>query len=191
MSFDFSNAMREVCVDMTSRLPALRHVEMGCIGVGFRQARRSVPHGLQASLTPLRFKDGALTERRGRRVYGCPSVLDDKGNELLYLLNFYLPRFLDHDFEEKLTTIVHELWHVSPQMNGDIRRHAGRCYAHGSSQRSFDEHSAELAKQWLAANPPAGVYAWLETTFDEIVATYGRVVGKRYVAPKLALLSAA
>mgnify|MGYP001795725170 CR=1 FL=1 len=149
-----------------------------------------MPHGLQASLTPLRFEDGAITERRGRRTVGCPQVRDESGRPLLYLLNFYLPRFLDHPLEEKLVTIVHELWHISPRMDGDLRRHAGRCYAHGARQSDYDEHAARLARDWLASSPPAGVYEWLEATFDELAATHGGVVGKRYRAPKLTVLAA-
>ncbi|TWT46574.1 hypothetical protein [Botrimarina hoheduenensis] len=191
MPLDFSAMMRAVCVDLTRRLPELAHVQMDRIGVGYRQARARVPHGLQASLTPLRFRDGAITERRGRRVYGCPRVLGDDGRELLYLLNFYLPRFLDHALEEKLTTIVHELWHVSPAMDGDLRRHDGRCYAHGHSQQDYDAHAAGLAKRWLSADPPTGVYAFLEVNFEELVQEHGGVSGRRFRVPRLAPLAAA
>ena len=59
-----------------------------------------------------------------------------RGVEMMYILKFYLPRFQNESFEEKLTTIFHELWHISGDFNGDIRRHAGRCYVHTSSERS-------------------------------------------------------
>jgi hypothetical protein len=113
-------------------------------------------------------------------------VIDQHGIECLYLLSFYLPRLLDHPLEEKLTTIAHELWHVGPAMDGDLRRHDGRCYAHGASARAFDAHAAELARNWLGKNPPAGLYAFLERSHADLVAEFGGVYGARYAAPKLA-----
>lgn len=189
--FDFTTAISSVCDDMSLRVGQLSHIDMSRVAVGFCQARKQVSHGLQASLTPLRFEGGAATKQIGRRRYGCQRLADGAGREYLYLLQFYLPRFLDHCLEEKLTTIVHELWHISPQFDGDLRRHEGRCYVHGHSQRKFDEQSATLAREWLAADPPAGLYDFLNQTFAELTAEYGSVRGKRYPAPKLVPLDAA
>ncbi len=183
--FDFTAAMRSVCVDMTSRLQALSHIDMSRVAVGYRQTRRAVPHGLQASLTPLRVEGGATTGTvRGRR-YACSQVVNRQGNESLYVLNFYCPRFFDHALEEKLTTVTHELWHISPEMDGDIRRHEGRCFAHGHSQEEYNTHAAALAREWLASNPPAGLIDFLDQSFAELVASHGRVVGDRYPVAKL------
>ncbi len=186
MPFDFTNAMERLCSDMCRRVPELRHIDMARVAVGYRQARQRVKHGIQASLTPLRFEGGEETGLIRRRRYACPRVLDRHGRECLYVLNFYLPRFFDHPLEERLTTIVHELWHISPEMDGDLRRHEGRCYAHGSSQKQFDAHAAGLARQWLAADPPSDLFVLLETTFAELLAEHGAVIGARYATPKMA-----
>ncbi len=183
--FDFTCAIKAVCDDMARRLPALAHIDMSRVAVGFCQARKRVPHGLQASLTPLRFEGGArATVERGRR-YTCQSILAPDGREYLYLLNFYLPRFLDHSLGEKLTTVIHELWHISPQFDGDLRRHEGRCYVHGPSQRDFDRSAAKLAGQWLAGDPPTTLYDFLRYDFRQLQARYGSVYGQRYPSPKL------
>ena len=58
-------------------------------------------------------------------------------------------RFMDVDFEEKLVTIFHELWHVSPRFDGDLRRHPGRCYMHTGSQKDYDAQMLRLARRWL------------------------------------------
>lgn len=184
--FHFTRAVRAVCESMTERVPALAHIDMRRVAVGFCQARKRVPHGLQASLTPLRFENGARTTvERGRR-YTCQSIFDPSGHEYLYLLNFYLPRFLNHSLGEKLTTIVHELWHVSEKFDGDLRRHAGRCYVHGPSQREFDRTASRLAAEWLASEPPAKLYAFLRLDFKQLNQQFGSVIGERYPAPKLA-----
>src|SRR5205085_5234305 len=102
--FDFTLHMRRLCSDMTQRLGELAHIDMSRVAIRFCQARRSVRHGLQASLTPLRFKNGALTVVRGGRTWTVQRLFDASGREMLYLLSFYLPRFLEHPLEEKLST---------------------------------------------------------------------------------------
>ncbi|TWT88096.1 hypothetical protein Mal64_15680 [Pseudobythopirellula maris] len=189
--FDFTTAVAAVCRDMTRRVPELGHIDMDRVAVGFCQARKRGKYGVQATLTPMRFERGAETKRVRGRTYGCSRLFDAQGREQLYLLNFYLPRFQDGPLEEKLTTVVHELWHISAEFDGDLRRHAGRCYAHGSSQKKFDEHAARLAREWLAADPPPGLWAFLELSFDDLVAEHGTVRGARYRAPKLVRLDAA
>ena len=183
--FDFTSAIRHICDDMTQRVDELAHIDMRRVAVGFCQARKRVSHGLQASLTPLRFEGGAETKRMGSRRYGCQKLVDDSGRDYLYLLQFYLPRFLDHSLEEKLTTIVHELWHVSPAMDGDVRRMEGRCYVHGASQKEFDAQAARLARKWLQQDPPAGVYDFLDCDFQTLADEHGGVRGQRFSAPKL------
>ena len=119
--FDFSLAMRRLCEDVCTRLEPFRHIRMDEVAVTFAQARRRVPHGLQAKLTPMRFENGQLTTTRGRRRWTVQRLYAGAGEdrrELLYILTFYLPRFLDHDLREKLVTVLHELFHISPLFEG-------------------------------------------------------------------------
>jgi hypothetical protein len=184
--FDFTAAIRAVCADMAARLPELRHIELDRVAIGLRRARHREPHGVFATLTPLRFAEGREHDiRRGRR-YRIVPLVDAGGREFLYLLSFYLPRFLDLPLEAKLSTIVHELWHIGPRFDGDLRRHAGRCYAHGRSQRQYDAAMDRLAQEWLAANPPEHRYEFLSCTFDELSAEHGGVWGARWPLPRLA-----
>ena len=41
---------------------------------------------------------------------------------------------METPFEEKLTTVFHELYHISPMFDGDIRRLEGRYHVHSHSQ---------------------------------------------------------
>ena len=183
--FDFTGRMREICADMVARLPELSHIDLDRVVVGFRQARKRVGHGLFASLTPLRFAGGlSTTIRRGRPVR-IERVLDRQGREMLYVLNFYLPRFMDQSFREKLITILHELWHISPTCDGDIRRHAGRCFAHTASQKKFDAEMDLLAQRWLSLAPPEELWGFLTGGIDDLVARHGRIVGARVPQPRL------
>lgn len=183
--FDFTLHVRRVCEDMATRLEPLHHIDIARVAFSFSQTRKAVSHGRYASLTPLRFAGGALeTVRRGQR-WRIPQVRDRNGHEILYILTFYLPRFLNMPLEAKLATIVHELWHINPRFDGDIRRFAGRCYAHSASQRRYDAHAADLAQRWIALGPPESLYEFLRYDFHELVRRYGRVLGQRFRPPKL------
>jgi len=182
--FDFTLTMRRLCEDVCDSLPEFAHVDMRRVAVTFAQAKKRVPHGLQAKLTPLRFENGSTTTvRRGQR-YAAPKLHDGEV-ELLYVLTFYLPRFLDHTAKEKLTTVLHELHHVSPAFDGDIRRFPGRCYAHSHSQAQYDAEMAVLVDRYLEAGPPGWVDRFLSSRFADLQARHGAVVGLKLPIPKL------
>jgi len=182
--FDFTHHVARVCADMTARLDEFHHIDMSRVAVSFRQTRKRMSHGLYASLTPLRFAGGQTCSiRRGRKLSMQRVEVD--GREMLYMLNFYLPRFLDLSFREKLTTIAHELLHISPHFDGDLRRFSGRCYAHTHSHKQFDAQAEQLAQRWLAGGPEESVYAFLQSDFLRLHALHGRIYGRRIAAPKL------
>ncbi len=183
--FDFTTRMRLLCEDIATRLPAAGHIDMQRVAVSFAQARKRSSHGLFATLTPLRFKDGQRTEIRRGQKYVCQRVIDEAGREVLYILCFYLPRFLDVDFQEKMVTIFHELWHIHPGFNGDLRRHEGRCYMHTRSQKEYDQNMALLVDEYLSLDPPAELFSFLKSDFDQIQSRYGQVYGVKIPQPKL------
>jgi hypothetical protein len=183
--FDFTTHVRRLCDDMVARLEQLRHVDMSQVAVSFSQTRRGGQQGMFAALTPLRFAGGRMHTFRRKRRWGIQRVYDADGREMLYVLTFYLPRFLDLPLREKLTTVLHELWHVGPTFDGDVRRLGGRCFAHGSSQKQYDAHIETLLDRWLSLEPPPGLYDFLRLNFGELVARHGRVFGRRVPTPKL------
>lgn len=183
--FDFTTAMRALIADMIERLPELSHIDLDRVLISFTQTRKRVPHGIQATLTPMRFQQGRRTTRRRGHWYRIQACVDSAGREMLYVLSFYLPRFLDRPLDDKLVTILHELWHISPQFDGDLRRHPGRCYAHSHSQAQYDREMASLSKRWLETNPTRDLYAFLEGGFSELLQVHGRVFGMQIRRPRL------
>jgi len=184
--FDFTAHVRRLCDDMIARLPGeLGHIDMSRVAVSFRQTRTSSPFGMFASLTPLRFAGGATEMVRRGRTWRAPRVMGPAGRELLYILNFYLPRFLDLDFPQKLQTTAHELWHVGPKCDGDLRRFDGRCYAHGGSRGHFDRIAKDLVHRWMAAGADESVYGFLREDFAALHARHGRIIGTRVRTPRL------
>jgi len=183
--FDFTLHMRRLCEDMVARLDLLRHVEMSRVAVSFAQTRRVGSQGMFAALTPLRFAGGQTHIFRRKRRWGIQRLYGDDGREMLYILNFYLPRFLDLPLREKLATTLHELWHIGPKFDGDIRRLGGRCFAHGSSQKRYDAHIEAVLDRWLGFGPPESLYDFLRSNFHGLAARHGRVYGRRVGVPKL------
>ena len=183
--FDFTTRMRLLCADMIARTPELAHVDLSRVAVTFSQARKGVSWGMYASLTPLRFAGGSLTTVRRGRQYQVQRIVDGSGQEMLYLLSFYLPRFMNLVFREKLITVFHELWHIGPLFDGDLRRHEGRCFAHTHSQAEYDQQMGIFVDRWLAQSPDPQVWSFLEQSFHELHAAAGPIFGIRVRRPKL------
>jgi predicted metallopeptidase len=182
--FDFTGHVRRLCGDIADRCPELGHVCHGRVLIGYTQARNGRAHGLQARVTPLRFRGGALVRRyRGVPYHVQRFVVD--GEEALYLMTFCLPRFLNQSFDDKLVTLFHELFHISPRFDGDLRRHAGRYAVHTHSQRRYDQHMAGLARAYLASDPDPTLYSFLRLNFAQLRRRHGGVVGMIVPRPKL------
>lgn len=184
LPFDFSSAMAGLCLDVARRCEQLAHIKMPQILVSFTQCRNQSRHGLQARVTPLRFNRGALTRRHGSIEYQVQRFIVDE-MEMLYLLTFCLPRFLDQSFDEKLLTVFHELYHVSPLFDGDLRRHPGRYEVHSHSKDSYDARMAELVREYLSSHPNPGVIDFLRLSSRDLCDRYGGIQGVVVPRPKL------
>jgi predicted metallopeptidase len=188
--FDFTQHIATLVSDVVLRVPELGHVDTDRIAFSFSQARKRVLHGLQASLTPLRFEGGARQGVYHGRKMAVQQLLAPSGEEMLYILTFYLPRFLDLSFDEKLLTVFHELWHISERCDGDLRRHAGRCYAHSHSQAEYDAQLVPLVDAYLATCRDEPLVGFLRLNFEQLKSRYGSVYGVRLARPKLIPISA-
>jgi hypothetical protein len=182
--FDFCASIRRLCGDIVARCAALRHVDVTRLLFAVTQARNGRARGLQARVTPLRFAEGRLTRQRRGVTYQVQRYFLGS-HEFLYLVTFCLPRFLDQDFDDKLITLFHELYHISPAFDGDLRRHEGRYAIHSRSQRAYDEQMADLARTYLAAKPDPALHAFLRLDFGQLLDRHGSVVGVVVPHPKV------
>jgi hypothetical protein len=182
--FPFCDYVLRLCGDIAVRSPALAHIDVSRILVAFTQARSNRAHGLQARTTPLRFRGGSLTRRRRGVTYQVQRYVVDS-RDMLYLLTFCLPRFLDLDFDEKCITLFHELYHISATFDGDLRRHDGRYAIHSHSQREYDKQMAGLAREYLASGPDPRLHAFLRLNFAQLTQRHGEVVGTVVPRPKM------
>lgn len=182
--FDLTAALSRLVADIGGRLPAFAHLDPARLLVTLTAARKPGPFGLQARCTPLRLRGGADTKRiRGREYRVQRYTLD--GRELLYLVTFVVPRFLDLPAREKLITVVHELYHIGERFDGDLRRHAGRCYAHTGSKRKYDAAMGKLVDEYLATGPNPAMVEWLRPDAAGLATLFGGLVGVTVPRPVL------
>lgn len=186
--FDFCLAMQRLVMDIVIRCPDFRHLHVPRILVTVTQARAGTRHGLQARVTPMRFPHGALIRpRRGVPYHVQRYFLGE--HEYLYLMTFCLPRFLDMDFDQKFVTLFHELYHISPAFDGDLRRHAGRCQFHTARQREYDRGMAEHARAYLAGAHDPALHRFLRLDFAQLQDRHGSVTGVVVPKPKIVPLT--
>ncbi len=182
--FDFCGHVRRLCADIVRRCDEFQHIDISRLLFGMTQARTGKAHGLQARVTPLRFRQGRLTRRRYGTLYQVQRYVVD-GREMLYLVTFCLPRFLDQSFEDKFVTLFHELYHISPAFEGDLRRHEGRCMLHTHSKRCYDTHMAHLSRAYLANGADASLHGWMRLDFAQLRHRHGSVAAAVVPRPRL------
>jgi len=182
--WDFSAAMTRLCADIVARCPELSHIRMEQVLITFTPSRSRSRYGLQARVTPLRFRHGALTRRQGACEYQVQRFFVDQ-REILYLITFCLPRFLDQSFADKITTVFHELYHINPAFDGDLRRHSGRYCLHTHSKASYDAHMYRLAQEYLRGHRQPQVYEFLRYDARKLSERHGGIVAAIVPRPKI------
>ena len=182
--FDFCGYVGRLLADITARCPEMNHVDTSRILVAVTQARNGRKHGLQARVTPLRFQNGLLIRKRCNVPYQVQRFfLGD--HEFFYLMTFCLPRFLNQEFDDKLITLFHELYHISPRCDGDLRRHDGRYSLHSHSQKHYDKYMTQLARSYVASKPDPDLFAFLRLNFGQLCQRHGGVNGVVVPRPKV------
>jgi hypothetical protein len=175
--------------DITDRTPELQHILPERLLVCVSSGRPSAGGSL-AKIHPLRFAGGekSVTTKRGRRRVVCTMpTITHQGEEILYVIYFLVPRFLELPFREKLITVFHELYHISPACDGDIRRFPGRNYAHGSSTKSYNALMGNLVDSYLERLPENSRLGFLEGNLASLRARHSAIVARRLQAPRISL----
>lgn len=157
-----------------TRVSALAHIEPARILHGVSQARTRSRYGVYAQCHALRFKHGAreMVTRNWKFVWPEIRV---RGQEMLYYITYFLPRFLDQAPVERLKTLLHELYHISPKFNGDLRRFGGRNEFHSAEFHRDVDKLAELTQREVDLER----FQFLKFNFEELHQRHGGVVGNK------------
>ncbi|HMN02938.1 MULTISPECIES: putative metallopeptidase [Geobacter] len=180
--------LERLIAHVTGRVPELAHIDPTRLLVCISSTRGAGVRGTYARIHPLRFPGGArsVERRRGRHTWvsTMPTIVH-RQVEILYIIYFLVPRFLDLSLREKLITVFHELYHISPAFDGDIRRFPGRNYAHGSSTRRYNTRMGELVDLYLAGHGSPELLAFLEGDMAELRTRHRTLVGRRFPVPRI------
>jgi hypothetical protein len=186
-TLNLTRSIENLVADIVRTVPDFKHIETGAVMICVSSTRGAGVHGTFAKIHPLRFPGGSLTQetRRGLRkiTYRMPEITH-RGRDILYVIYFLVPRFLNLPFREKLITIFHELYHISPQFDGDLRRFPGRNYAHGSSTKKYNALMSRFVEDYLAT-ADEGPLSFLDGDMNEIRGRYRAIVGRKMTMPRI------
>ncbi len=164
---EFNEAIRDLVREVVLKVEELGHIrpERLLISAAFNRSPRKA--GLLAYVLPLKYRAGSPVERRVRgpkEYHWAMMPVQRAGVEMLYILYFMLPRFLLLSPRDRIETVIHELYHISPQFNGDLRRFKGRSVLHGS-HKAYDAKIRSLTDAFLAALEPSRAHYFTSPAF--------------------------
>ncbi len=192
-TLNLTAALERLVADIAGQAEEFRHVDPDRLLVCLSPTRGGGVHGTYAKIHPLRFPGGETTSRvrrRGRYWTCTMPTVTHQGREMLYVVYFLVPRFFDLSLREKLITVFHELYHISPAFDGDIRRFPGRNYAHGSSTRAYNRRMGELVDAWLALEPDPDILTFLDGDMEALRSRHTALVGRKMTAPRITVTRA-
>jgi len=193
--------------DVVSRVPALAYIDMADVLV-FARAGRSNAEGAFATCHCLclpasepgyyfwRDRSTRVLTRRSEWFVTKSPVVTVGTREIKYMISFALPRFCDQSLDRskkerfypgadpwiaKLDTVVHELFHIDPDLAGirRIEREDGTYSANCHGQRFF-EQVADMVHAYLNSSPSPAVYDFLCEDFTALDSRSGGVVGASF-----------
>jgi hypothetical protein len=181
-------SLERLIIDIVDRVPEFGHIDPERVLVCVSSTRDGGVHGMYAKIHPLRFTGGArsIEVRRGRRRCLCAMPLvTHRGKEMLYVVYFLVPRFLNLPQRDKLITVFHELYHISPYFDGDIRRFPGRNYAHGPSRKQYNARMSTLVDAYIRTMESSELIDFLQGNLETLRSRYRTIVARKRRAPRM------
>jgi predicted metallopeptidase len=181
--FDFTGSMDLLVDDIVKTHPFFKHIIPDSIFIAISPSNGN-KSGVVAKLRPMLFEGGLRIKTVRGINYEAPEVIIN-GTNILYIVYFHLPRYLDHgNHKTKLSTVLHELHHISPLFNGDIRRYSGKNYAHGNSRKSFDDVINIYTNEYIESTSQPELSYFLKYKYSELRRKYGAICGDMIRIPR-------
>lgn len=139
--------------------------------------------GIYGKLVPLKFENGNDIIKHKGFYYTIPR-LTINNIEIIYIIYLYIPKFLDLTAKQKIDVMFHELYHINPEFNGDIRRMGKFKKAHGHSRKSFDEKYREYAEVFYEKIEDTPFMNFLNMDTHALKKEFKRICYRRMKVPK-------
>ncbi|MCD6328262.1 hypothetical protein J7M28_12035 [bacterium] len=181
---DVTDCLQEITEHVCRNVGEFSHIDPQALLLCFAKSRKRSLRGVYAKIFPTRFPGGKASIKHRGREFAYPTI-EIGERRILYVLYFYFPRFQNLRFETKLLTLFHELYHISPEFDGDIRRFPGKNYAHGHSRRAFDERLKAMIDGYISRFADEEILDFLRMDFDQLRERYGRITGTTMKMPRV------
>jgi len=132
-------AVKRLVRDAAARLPELAHVRASRVLVVAGEARRASRATIRPA-SPL-----------ARRGAAPRPAIEVKGRTILYVITLRPLWFMGSTPEERIATVLHELYHASRRFDGTL--HRGRRHA-ALPKAPYDRKIRALLGRYLALAPP-------------------------------------
>lgn len=182
-SFNITDALSLVIHEMIKMTDEFKLFDINRILICCGSNQSNARGGLYGKLVPMRFENGSEIIKHRGHYYTVPR-LNLNGVEILYIMYLYIPKFLDLPAKEKIDVMFHELYHISPDFNGDIRRMGKVKKAHGHSRKSFDEKYKEYAEAFYLKVKDTPFHRFLEMNTEDLKKEFSRLSYRRIKIPK-------
>jgi predicted metallopeptidase len=136
-------AVKRLIRDLAARLPEFAHVKAGRVLVVAGEARRAS----RATIRPAHFGE---TRARGGRGGRRKPLIRIGGRKILYVVTLRPLWFRASTPEQRVSTILHELWHASERFDGTL--HRGRTHDRLPRAR-YERRIRALRDRYLAQAP--------------------------------------
>ncbi len=166
---NYTQQIERFCIDICKKVPQLQHIDPTRIAYSLGDVRKNAHYGRVAAMIGCTPKPGSLAERLGVK---CQKVKTPHGSIANYILRIYFPRFFKESIDEKLDTLIHELWHIGEKFDGRLR-------ANGSHYEGFQDDVNRLIETYIDNGPNMRVVDWFRTKIDR-----DDVWGWKYPIPK-------
>ncbi len=188
-SVNLTDILTLIIHDMIKSTDVFKSFDLNKIIVCCASNRKDFRGATYGKLLPLRFKDGSEIIRHNGQIYSIPKVMIN-GTEILYIIYFYIPKFFNLSVKDKINVMFHELYHINPDFNGDIRRMGEFKSAHGHSRKAFEEKYIEYADSFFYNIESTPYYNFLKMNSDEIKRSFKKITFRRMKSIKPVLMAA-
>jgi len=156
----YLSAVEGLITDIAETVEELAYIEPDQIAVNFKRSRDGLSEEVLAETTGLSDSNfGSIQKKEGRieKFLASKTMLKD-GIPIKYSVDLYIPAFFNLKFKEKLLTIFHELYHIHPKFDGELRMFKGKGYKHGSSMERYDKYMEYLVEKYTDREPEAAEF---------------------------------
>jgi len=188
-SINLTDILTQIIHDMVRSTDEFKLFDLNKILICCASNRKDFKGATYGKLLPLRFKDGSEIIKHNGKFYTIPK-LKINNIEILYIIYLYIPKFFNLSVKDKINVMFHELYHISPEFNGDIRRMGNFKSAHGHSRKAFEEKYIYYADSFYKTINNTSYNNFLKMNSEDIKNRYKTVKYRRLKNIKPVLLAA-